>query len=221
MKISVKEVRMSHSNFSFLMALNSDAFLSDEDDRREFIESEFSDRFRSRLDENNWFHHLAIFFKDGTYLVWPNSEPGSYAVIPEENRWQAARRYALQCVSADFRLFGATTWTFGDRGNAGNEKIDQLTFDELLSEIYRQVPSSLSGLYSSLQGKPICLGTIPDDSWMAEYDRRKKVVMFESLRNSNHVPFTKWRAVSPYEYRAFDLTLGEEPNAILISDIHT
>ena len=41
----VKEVCVSHSNFSFLMALDADAFLGDEDERREFIESEFSDRF--------------------------------------------------------------------------------------------------------------------------------------------------------------------------------
>jgi hypothetical protein len=213
---------MSHSNFSFLMALNADAFLGDEDERREFIESEFSHRFGSRLDENNWFHHRSIFFKDGTYLIWPNSSPGSLVGIPDENRWQAVRRYALQCVAVDFRLFGAMIWTFGDRGNAGNEKIDGLTFDDLLSEIYGQIPSSLSELYSSLQGKPACLGTIPDFSWIAaEYDRRKKVVMFEALRNSNHVPFTKWCIVTPYEYRAFDLTLGEEPNAILMTDIHT
>jgi hypothetical protein len=56
---------------------------------------------------------------------------------------------------------------------------------------------------------------------MKEYDRRKMVLMFEALRNSDHVPFTKWGILSPYEYRAFDLTLGEEPNAILITDIHT
>jgi hypothetical protein len=211
---------MSHSNFSFLMALHADAFLGDEDERREFIESEFADRFGSRLDGNNWVHHIAVFFKDGTYLTWPNSDPGSFVDIPDGNRWQAVRRFALQCVAVDFRLFGATTWTFGGIGNAGNEKIDQLASDELLSEIYRQVPSSLSEQYSSLQGKPACLGTIPDDSGMAEYDRRKKVVMFEALRNSNHVPFTRG-IVTPYEYRAFDLTLGEEPNAILITDIHT
>ena len=55
---------------------------------------------------------------------------------------------------------------------------------------------------------------------MTEYDRRKMAMMFEALRNSEHVPFTKC-IVTPYEYRAFDLTLGEEPNAILITDIHT
>jgi len=69
------------------------------------------------------------------------------------------------------------------------------------------------------QGKPACFGPFPDDLWMAEYDRRKRAMMFEALRNSNHVPFTKWCIVTPYEYRAFDLTLGEKPNAILITDI--
>jgi hypothetical protein len=108
---------MSHSNFSFLMALDADAFPGDEDERREFIEGEFSDRFGSRLDENNWFHHLGIFFKDGSYLMWPKSEPGIFAEIPIENRWQAVHRYALQCVAVDFRLFGAAPWTLGDRGN--------------------------------------------------------------------------------------------------------
>jgi hypothetical protein len=219
---SFKEVIfMSHSCFSFLMALNADAFLSDEGERREFIDSEFSDRFGSRLDENNWFHHLAVFFKDGSYLTWPDSEPRRYADITEENRWQAVRRFALKCVAVDFRLFGASTWNFADSGNPGNAKIDVLTFDDLLSGIYRQVPASLSKQYSSLQGKPACLGAMPGDSWMAEYDRRKRALMFEALRNSNHVPFTAWRIVTPYEYRAFDLTLGEEPNAILITDIHT
>lgn len=212
---------MSHAHCSFLMALDADAFLSDEDERREFIESEFSDRFGSRLDENNWVHHLAIFFKDGSYLIWPNSDPGSFADLPNENRWLAVHRYALQCVAVDFKLFGAMIWTFGDSGNAGNEKIDGLTFDDLLAGIYGQVPASLSELYSSLQGKPAWLVTIPDESWMAEYDRRKMVLMFEALRNSDHVPFTKWCIVRPYEYRAFDLTRGEEPNAILITDVHT
>ena len=212
---------MSHSNFSFLMALDADAFLGDEDERQEFIESEFSDRFGNRLDENNYFHHLAVFFKDGSYLIWPKSEPGGFADVANENRYQAVRRYVLQCVSVDFKLFGAIRWTFGDSGNAGNEKIDELTFDDLLSEIYNQVPASLSALYSSHQGRPAWLGTISDESGMKEYDRRKMVLMFEALRNSNHVPFTRWSVVSPYEYRAFDLTLGEEPNAILITDIHT
>ncbi len=211
---------MSHSNFSFLMALDADALLGEEDERREFIESEFSDRFGNRLDENNYFHHLAVFFKDGSYLLWPKSEPGGFADVASENRWQAVHRYALQCVAVDFRLFGATTWTLGDSGNAGNEKMDALTFDDLLSEIYNQVPTSLSEQYSSLQGESAGLGTIPDESGMTEYDRRKMVLMFEAFRNSDHVPFTKWSVVSPYEYRAFDLTQGEEPNAILITDIH-
>jgi len=212
---------MSHSNFSFLMALDADAFLGGEDERREFISEEFSDRFGSRLDDNNWFHLQAAFFKDGSYLMWPNSEPGIFAEVAIENRWDAVRRYALQCVAVDFRLFGAMTWTLGDSGNAGNEKIDGLTFDDLLSEIYNQVPASLSAQYSSLQGKPASLGPVPDESGMKEYDRRKTVLMFEAICNCNHVPFTRLGIVTPYEYRAFDLTLGEEPNAILISDIHT
>jgi len=203
------------------MALDADAFLGDEDERREFIESEFSDRFGSRLDENNYYHHLAVFFKDGSYLIWPKSEPGGFADVANENRYQAVRRYALQCVSVDFKLFGAMTWTFGDSENDGNKKIDGLTFDDLLSEIYNQVPATLSEQYSSLQGKPTWLSTVPDESGMKEYERRKMVLMFEALRNCNHVPFTKWGGVSPYEYRAFDLTLGEEPNAILITDVHT
>src|SRR5208283_2893248 len=124
---------MSHSNFSFLMALDADAFLGDEDERREFIESEFSDRFDSRLDENNYFHHLAVFFKDGSYLIWPKSEPGGFADLANENRWDAVRRYALQCVSVDFKLFGATTWTLGDAESEGNKKIAGLTFDDLLA----------------------------------------------------------------------------------------
>jgi len=203
------------------MALDADAFLGGEDERREFISEEFSDRFGSRLDDNNWFHLQAAFFKDGSYLMWPNSEPGIFAEVAIENRWDAVRRYALQCVAVDFRLFGAMTWTLGDSGNAGNEKIDGLTFDDLLAEIYNTVPASLSEQYSSLRGKPAWLGTIPDESWTGEYDRRKMVLMFEALRNSDHVPFTKWCIVSPYEYRAFDLTRCEEPNAILITDIHT
>jgi|GEM_PF-2318641 len=212
---------MSHANCSFLMSLDADALLGDEDERREFIADEFSDRFRNRLDENNYFHHLAVFFKDGSYLMWPKSEPGSFADVANENRFQAVHRYALQCVSVDFKLFGAIRWTFGDSGNAGNLKIDGLTFDDLLFEIYNQVPASLSDQYSSIQGKPAGLGTIPDESGMKEYERRKMVLMFEALRNSNHVPFTAWCIVSPYEYRAFDLTRCEEPNAILITDIHT
>ena len=53
-------------------------------------------------------------------------------MIPDENRWLAVRRYALQCVAVDFRLFGAMTWTLGDSENEGNQKIDGLSFDELL-----------------------------------------------------------------------------------------
>ena len=220
-EIDIKEDFMSHANCLFLMALDADAFLGDEEEQREFIESEFSDRFGDRLDENNYFHHLAVFFKDGSYLIWPKSEPGGFADVANENRWQAVHRYALQCVSVDFKLFGAITWTFGDNENEGNKKIDGLTFDDLLSEIYTTVPASLSEKYSTLQGKPAWMGNLPDESWMTEYDRRKMVLMFEALRNSDNVPFTKWGIVTPYEYRAFDLTRCEEPNAILITNIHT
>jgi len=206
---------------AFLMAFDADAFLGDEDERREIIEEEFSDKFGSRLDENNWFHHLAVFFKDGTYLIWPKSEPGNFADLPNEDRWHAVHRYALQCVSVDFKLFGAMNWTLGDTENEGNKKIDGLAFDDLLSEIYNQVPASLSEQYSSLIGKPAWSGTLPNESWTTEYDRRKMAMMFEALQNSEHVPFTKWYTVNPYIYRAFDLTLGEEPNAVLITDIHT
>jgi hypothetical protein len=153
--------------------------------------------------------------------MWPKSKPGIFGEIPLENRWQAVFRYALQCVAVDFRLFGAAPWTIGSSGNEGNQKIDAMMFDDLLSEIYRQVPAWLSEQYSSIQGKSTWLGTIPSELWMAEYDRRKMALMLEAIRNSNHVPFTKWGILSPYEYRAFDLTLGEEPNAILITDIHT
>jgi hypothetical protein len=203
------------------LALPADAFLGDDDDRREFIENEFSDRFESRLDDNNWLHHLAAFFKDGSYIAWPNSEAGGFADIPKEDRWQAVRLYALQCVAVDFRLFDATRWTFGDSGNAGNEKIDRLTFEELISEIFNQVPAWLSEQYLLLQGKPAWSSGIPNEAWATEYDRRKMVLMFEALRNSDHVPFTRWSVVNAYEYRAFDLTQGEEANAILITDIHT
>jgi hypothetical protein len=41
------------------MTLHADVFLGDEDERRWLIESDFSDKFESRMDENNWFQHLA------------------------------------------------------------------------------------------------------------------------------------------------------------------
>jgi hypothetical protein len=89
-------------------------------------------------------------------------------------------------------------WTFGDSGKGGNQKIDGLAFDDdLLYEIYRQIPGWLSEQYSSLQGKPAWSSTIPRESWMAEYDRRKMAMMFEALRKCNNVPFTEWCVVSP------------------------
>ncbi len=122
------------------MALDADAFLGNEDERRDFIKGEFSDRFDSRLDENNWFHHLAAFFRDGSYLMGPKSEPGIFADIPAENRWDAVRRYALRCVAVDFRLFGASTWTLGDNANEGNKKTDEPT----ALRIYELQPSGVT-----------------------------------------------------------------------------
>ena len=148
---------MSQSNFSFLMALDNDAFQGDDDERRKYIADEFSERFGRRLDENNWFHHLAVFFKDGSYLAWPDCEPGIFVEVPIENRWQAVRRYALQCVAVDFQLFGATPWVIGESGNEGNQKIDAATFDDLLVEIYNQVPASLSEQYFSLKPESVSL----------------------------------------------------------------
>lgn len=213
---------MSHGNHLFLMAIDSDVLQDDDDDeRREYIADEFSERFRSRLDENNWFRHLAVVFKDGNYVMWPDCELEIFGDTPVESRWEVVRRYALQCVAVDFLLFGATPLAIGESGNEGNKKIDALSFDELLAEIYNQIPASLSAQYHSLEGKPGGLHEIPDESWRVEHERRKTVLRFEAFRNCDCLPFTRWPMVSAYEYRAFDITWGEEPNAILITDIHT
>ena len=78
---------------------------------------------------------------------------GIFADTPDKNRWDAFRRYALQCVAVDCRLFGATPWGIGESGNEGNQKIDAATFDDLLAEIYNRHSPGRSSSWSRSRGR--------------------------------------------------------------------
>lgn len=209
---------MSHSNYAFLLYFDAEVLMSTSKEKIERISKTFEDRFGLRLDSNNWFAHLAAFFKDGTFCVWPGKEPGRFARVPKEKRWDEVMRYVIQCIAFDFNLYGTRAIENGGERNSENQQIYTATSERLVYDICRRIPKRLAKIYEALGEE----SDFPYDyAWLEEASRRKTVLMYEAFRRSVHPPFTEWLAVTPYEYRAFDLTYGMEANTILISDIHT
>ncbi len=96
----------------------------------------------------------------------------------------------------------------------GRKKMEQMSFDELLTAVRDWVPKTLSRAYSEI--KPRKKG---EDTFLTDYTRQRRSAVFEILNECPKPPFAWPR--SPYDYRAFALCDAEKGNAVMLVDIHT
>lgn len=210
---------MSHATYSFLLSLE------DEHNPKEEAISVFESFAADRCDDNNWFQEEALVLIDGqTFCMCPEDDYRGRNIlyqeilkVPQEERWNWSRKFALDCVVLDMGVFGACSISLGG-ADEYYEQIKSISFDELVAHILQEIPNKISDAYREIIGKGL-----PNSFDMDEYRRRKLVKNFEAFRNcgyDNSVPFTV-EYLTPYDYRAFNLTCEEPANAILFVDIHT
>jgi len=213
---------MSHGIYHFL--------INTEETEGEDILSDVSDTFesyaRDHCDENNWYTLLTIVTKDNRALYYSDAEregfgPGEETDEQKAKRWDRAVRSALDCVAIDMRLFDIQPYDLGGEPDVGLVKLDELGYDELIQRIHRDVPKRLSEAYAALLNPPDLVNKTAVDRMLDNWQRRMLAKHYEMFRECPRiVPFTD-TIDTPYDYRAYDLTCGYEPNAILTVDIHT
>jgi hypothetical protein len=158
-------------------------------------------------------------------------------------RWDWAMRLGLDCVVCDLGVFELPRFDvqalLGEppkalRSEQGalallelpaseEERLNALSFGDLLAHVHETACQRLSTEYAHVhatQGRRRKPGD--HDAWLRDYRRRRLARGYEILRACESTPpFTDDSGVTPYEYRAFDLTETEVADAILITDIHT
>jgi hypothetical protein len=202
-----------HALFSFLIHL--DKKCKSKEDVEAAVGAEFSAYYDDHCDENNWRTLRSVAMKTGSGVWFGKHEPD-----PSLLQWETARKFALDCIAADMRMFDITPYGLpGARlpnPDPAFAQLRTLSFDELVTQIHGQVPVRLSQAYTQIIGTKV-----DPDKWDAnEFHRRELAQQYELFRRSDHPPFAI-ELESPYRYRAYDLTHGETPNAILVADIHT
>jgi Ni/Co efflux regulator RcnB len=221
---------MSHASYLFLCKLH----LSEPEDEIVLgAEGEFDEWAEHATDENNWSQHEALVLRDGRVLAmcpegdWRGREElqqGLLTEMAQDKRWDWAMRHALDCVVTDLGVFELQKIAlFEPTPDEKKEeaRLDAMTFADLLAHTHETACKRLSAEYEWARGQPR-RPELRDKDWIRDYRRRKLSRGYEILRGCHTQPFTDDGVVTPYEYRAFDLTGSkDEYNAILITDIHT
>jgi len=109
--------------------------------------------------------------------------------------------------------------------------LDEMTRDELLAYILKEIPSQLAWQYMQMSGKTFAeltkwredRSTIgANDDW---YTFKQRYTAFAALLESQVAPFTRQYGTSYYDYRCFDLRGNDGPDtedcAIIYVDMHT
>lgn len=197
---------------------------------REFADNLFLEWWKENCDENNYFYHLQITLKDNRVIPFENFERPDNADTSVD--WDKARRYALECIAADMRLWGMSEINIpAPKGSALDladkaaiKKMGDLSYQELHQALMTEPLKEIIEQFQKLQADP---GISNPKEWSIEDHRRRNLVKaYEALRRCPRIRgFTEqlWH-LSPSDYRAFDLCDlqgTKEPNAILIVDIHT
>lgn len=211
-----------HGTYSFALHYQELSKLSD-DELRLAAETDLESYMEKHSDENNWFVCFRVIAVDGRCLRFPEMGQKTPPTEDSPMTFEQARRMALDCIAIDMKLCGASSYgiaeLFGGK-DPGKEKIEQMSFGDVLAAIDAEVPKLLAEAYQKIVGKPKSVGGGPD-VFMDEYSRQSLVRQFELLRSANYPPFVS-NLQTPYDFRAYDLTNGSgEPNAILQVDIHT
>lgn len=237
-----------HATFVFL--IDGIEGKSDSSDMKEVVDEVvcvFEDRYAYVCDENNWWQPEAMLFQDGTVVNacigeeddWRGRDKFADHVMkncPEvSERWQWGKDFAMQCTALEMELYGSDSFGLVEEGSERAEKkksINELSYDELIDAVSKEVPNELSKMYATVSvGDISILGPmsptrVTADVHIKNYKRSKMASTFELFVDSDIKPFTRY-TVSPSTYRCFDLrhdSYGIDVNdctVMLFVDIHT
>lgn len=207
---------MSHATYSFLLSIEEENDQDLIDAARSEMESYGEN---GHLDDNNWYSEMALLMSDGR--VFQMCEKDDYRGRdscyewlmgkPREQRWEFMRRWVLGCVVNDMGLAGPR---FGF-GEPDPHPTDDMTFDELLAYVRELAPKKISEGFATVRPPA------DPNGYTAEwYDLKRMTRVYLAFTDCEEVPYGE-SDLTPYDYRAFDLTRGGEPNALLFVDIHT
>jgi hypothetical protein len=212
-----------HAANCFLLSLEGDDPVKD-------AKSQLNNWANRRCDENNWYKEEVLITRKGDIIQmcedgdWRGREEVGHYVKANAGSapFEWARRFTLNCVCTDLDVFDLPRFSIIPPTNeqeAMRKKLDEMSFGDLIQYIDETVPKKLSRIYAEMKRDN------PPDDWLADYKRRRMVDTFERYYSTHTKPFSC--DGTPYEYRAFDLTGGDDLNeigdsaAIMIVDIHT
>jgi hypothetical protein len=240
-----------HATFVFL--IDGIEGKSDSSDMKEVIDevvTTFEERYAYVCDENNWWQAEAVLFQDGTVANaclgeeddWRGRDKFADYVMekcPEDSeRWKWGKEFAMQCTALELELYGSDSFGLVSKGSERAEKkknVDELSYDELIDAVGREIPNELSKMYATVSVGDISMhGQISageesgklGDVRMKNYMRSKISSTFELFVDSDIKPFTRYTA-SPSTYRCFDLRHDSygidvtDCTVMLFVDIHT
>ena len=182
-------------------------------------------------EEDNYYQLQALVLSDGRFVpLCPLDDvrgrdriQKDLANTAAESRWSWTLQFSVGLVAVALGLFSETLC--GSSGNT-QERIDGMSYNDLLDAINDEVPRVLAKSYASIPSSPRTC--IESEYWDTDWMRSRRAEVFEMFRSSylrRLPPFALPR--SPYaRYRAYDLTehLSDRTAhelAILLVDIHT
>ena len=234
-----------HATFVFL--IDGIEGKSDSSDMKEVVDevvTTFESRYGHTCDENNWWQAEAVLFQDGTVVNaclggeddWRGRDKFADHVIkncPEaSDRWQWGKDFAMQCTALELELYGSDSFGLVSKGSERAEKkktVGELSYDELIDAVGREVPNALSKMYATVSSSDVSNPLMREgdgDARMSNYKRSKIASTFELFVDSDIKPFTRY-TVSPNTYRCFDLRHDSygvdvtDDTVMLFVDIHT
>ncbi|HIG58684.1 MAG TPA: hypothetical protein EYQ21_04720 [Flavobacteriales bacterium] len=240
-----------HATFVFL--IDGIEGKSDSSDMKEVIDevvTTFESRYGYVCDENNWWQPEAVLFQDGTVVNaclgeendWRGRDKFADHVMekcPEDSeRWKWGKEFAMQCTALELELYGSDSFGLASKGSERAEKkktVGELSYDELIDAVGREVPNALSKMYATVSAGDVSMqGQISageesgklGDVRMSNYKRSKISSTFELFVESDIKPFTRYTE-SPNKYRCFDLRHDSygidvtDDTVMLFVDIHT
>jgi len=234
-----------HATFVFL--IDGIEGKSDSSDMKEVVDevvTTFESRYGYVCDENNWWQAEAVLFQDGTIVNaclggeddWRGRDKFADHVMkkcPEDSeRWKWGRDFAMQCTALEMELYGSDSFGLVSEGSERAEKkktVGELSYDELIDAVGREVPNALSKMYATVSSSDVSNPLMREgdgDARMSNYKRSKIASTFELFVESDIKPFTRYTE-SPNKYRCFDLRHDSygvdvtDDTVMLFVDIHT
>ncbi len=212
-----------HSVYSFLIDnLDSDPNAADKD-LQDAAVGILERYFDHNGDENNGYEPLVLILPSGRFV--PIVEKGDWRgrdewvpLVQKVNpakRWDWAMTFALQCVAIDAELWRAASIHLG-QPDPGGDKINKATRDELIAEIYKQVPARLVEMLQVFN---------PQTDMLDAYRINKLARLLDLFHGAKPKPFAQ--ADTPYVYRAYDLREDgwdekiKKDCGIVLADVHT